>query len=51
MSADPGVAGKRGPWREREGHNCVIVSVAVAAVCIINTCGYSGERGCNADRS
>lgn len=27
----------------RECHNCVIVPLAAAAVCIINTCGYSGE--------
>lgn len=44
MSADPGVARRMGPWRGG-GHNCVIVPAAVAAVCIINTCGYSGEQG------
>lgn len=29
----------------RECHNCVIVPVTADAVCIINTCGYSRERG------
>lgn len=45
MSADPGVARKMRPWHVRECHNCVIVRAAAAAVCIINTCGYSGEWG------
>lgn len=45
MSADPGVVRKMRPWHVRECHNCVIVPVAAAAVRIINTCGYSRERG------
>lgn len=45
MSADPGVTRKTRPWHVRECHNCVIVPVAAAALRIINTCGYSGERG------
>lgn len=32
-------------WHVREGHNCVIVPAAAAAVRIINTCGHSRERG------
>lgn len=42
MSSDPWVVQRRGPWHGRECHNCVIVPVA-AAVCIINTCDYSGS--------
>lgn len=34
------------PWHVRECHNCVIVpATSAAAVCIINTCGHSGEPG------
>lgn len=45
MSADPEVAQKMRLRHVRECHNCVIVLVAASAVRIINTCGYSGERG------
>lgn len=49
MSADPGVARKIRPWCVRECHNCVIVPVAAAAVCILNTCSYSRQWGRNTD--
>lgn len=45
MSADLRVTRKMRLRHVRECHNCVIVPLATAAVCIINTCGYSGERG------
>lgn len=45
MSADPGVVRKMRPWHVGECHNCVIVQVTAATVCIINTRGHSGEEG------